>query len=275
MKHISYSILILLFCSSAYGGSFSVGGQVIEVPSPKGFYQVTNKMDAVYRLAQQMVDPMNDQLAYYIAETDVPIAMSGEIPTLERYFILKVNKNIKNMVVGTKEFSEFKKITKQQNNEIFKSVEKIMPELLEKTSKGISKEFDVDIALKITQMVPLEPHHETNNSISYSMYINIGMVAKETKEDFIVSATATYINVAGKVLFLYSYGPRNDVEWTRSASKIWEESILSQNSAPPVSSSGGSSFNWSKVIEKAIVGAIVGGLFAIFFGLFSRFKKKG
>lgn len=239
MKHIFNSIIIFLITGSAYAGSFSVGGTVVDIPSPEGFHQVTSNMDVVYRLSQQMTDPVNDQLAYYISEKDVPNAMSGGTPLLERYFILKVNKDIKNMIVDTNDFSDLKKVTKKQNNEIFKSVEEKMAAIIDETSKNISKEFDVNMAIKMTQMIPLSPHHETSNSFSYSAYINFGVTAQGSNEEFIASGTVTFINLAGKVLFLYCYGPQNDMEWTQTASRSWEESILSLNSLSPRGSSGG------------------------------------
>ncbi len=239
MKHIFNSIIIFLITGSAYAGSFSVGGTVVDIPSPEGFHQVTSNMDVVYRLSQQMTDPVNDQLAYYISEKDVPNAMSGGTPLLERYFILKVNKDIKNMIVDTNDFSNLKKVTKKQNNEIFKSVEEKMAAIIDETSKNISKEFDVNMAIKMTQMIPLSPHHETSNSFSYSAYINFGVTAQGSNEEFIASGTVTFINLAGKVLFLYCYGPQNDMEWTQTASRSWEESILSLNSLSPRGSSGG------------------------------------
>ncbi len=60
-----------------------------------------------------------------------------------------------------------------------------------------------------------------------------------TKENVIVSATCTYVNVAGKVLFLYCYGPQKDLEWTRSTTKAWATMVLDSNSQPPSHTSGG------------------------------------
>jgi hypothetical protein len=210
VKSIISSILILFFAELVNAGTFSVGGKDLEIPSPNGFSIVTQEMGAVYRLALQMVDPMNDQLAYYIDKSDVPVAVSGEMPSLERYFILKVNKKLKNMVIGSKDFSELMSVTKRQNREILRSVEKQMPGLMEKTSKGISKEFDLDFALRLSQMVPLDPHYETDNAFAYSMYINFGTTVEGLKEDFIVSATATFVNVAGKILFLTAMGRKKN-----------------------------------------------------------------
>jgi hypothetical protein len=274
MKKTLATILLIFIAGSAYAETFSIGGKELVIPTPQGFSRVTQEMDAVYRMSLQIIDPENDQLAYYISDSDIPTAMSGELPSLERTFLLKVNKQLKNMVVGSKDFIELKNTVKRQNKEIFESVKSQIPGLMKGASEGISEEFDVNFALQISQMIPLEPHYETDNALAYSMYINYGVSAEGTKEELIVSATATIVNISGKVLFLYCYGPQGELEWTRSASKSWAEDVMGSNTQPPAHSSGGRGMDWNKVVEKGIVGAITGGLIALIFGVLSIFKKK-
>ena len=274
MKRTLVAIVLTFIAGFAYADSFNIGGKDVVIPSPQGFSFVTQEMDAVYRLNLQMADPKNDQLAYYISDSDVPMAMNGELPPLGRTFLLKVNKQLKDIVIGSKDFAELKNMTKRQNKEIFESLKSKLPGLMKGASEGISKEFDVDFAMQISQMIPLESHYEVDNALSYSMYINYGVTTEGTKEESIVSATATYVNVAGKVLFLYCYGPQGELEWTRNASKSWVDQIMNSNSKPPASSSGSRGWDWNKVIEKGIVGAVTGGLIALIIGALSIFKKR-
>lgn len=274
MKKTLTVILLIFITGSAYAETFSVGGKELVIPSPQGFSRVTQQMDVVYRMSLQMVDPKNDQLAYYISDSDIPSAMAGELPSLERTFLLKVNKQLKNMVIGSKDFAELKSMTKRQNKEIFESVKSQVPGLMKGTSEGISQEFDVDFALQISQMLPLDPHYEADNALAYSMYINYGVSAEGTKEELIVSATTTFVNVSGKVLFLYCYGPQDELEWTRNASKSWAENVMISNIQPPTRSSDGRGMDWNKVFERGILGAIIGGLIALIFGVLSIFKKR-
>ena len=171
MKKTLTIVLLIFITGSAYAETISVGGKELVIPFPQGFSRVTQQMDAVYRVSLQMVDPKNDQLAYYISNSDIPSAMTGELPSLERTFLLKINKQLKNMVVGSKDFAELKSMTKRQNKEIFESVKSQIPGLMKGTSEGISKEFDVDIALQISQVIPLDPHYEADNALAYSMYV--------------------------------------------------------------------------------------------------------
>lgn len=278
MKIIIGSILILLLSGLVHATNFSVGGKDLEIPAPNDFSLVTKEMDAVYRLGLRMADPMNDQLAFYIVDSDVPIAMSGEMPSFNRYYLLKVNKKLKNRVVGSKDFAVLKTSVKSQNTELIKSVEKQMPGLMEKISNGISEEFDIDFAMKLSQVVPLNPHSESDCSFAYSMYVNYGTTIEGSTEDIIVSATSTIVNVAGKIIFLYCYGPQEELEWTRSASKAWEAMILASNAQPPLRSSGMGAFDWNKVLEKsaggAVVGAVVGCLGVLVLAIILKNKKR-
>lgn len=236
--------------------TFTINGKEIIVPVPEGFVRVTDDMTAVMRFVQQMADPMNDMLAYYIMESDVPAALVGEIPSLERTFILKVNKQLRNMTVGKNDFSQLKSLTKSQNQQMFEDIKAEIPEHMKNMSQGVSKEFNVDFAMNISQMVPLEPHYEAENALAFSMYINYGVSAGDEEIEEIVSGTSTFLNASGTVLFLYGYAPKDELEWTRAASMSWAEGVMASNSQPPAKSPG-RGIDWNKVMEKGLVGAIV------------------
>ena len=274
MKIYLVTALLLLHSLSIFAADvFMINGKEITVPAPEGFVCVTEDMATVMRFVSQMADPMNDTLAYYIAESDVPAAMAGEIPSLERTFILKVSKQLRNMTVGKNDFSQIKSMTKSQNQQMLKDVKSQIPEHMKKMSQGVSKEFNIDFAMNISQMVPLAPHYEAENALAFSMYINYGISAGNENIEEIVSATSTFLNASGTVLFLYGYAPKDDLEWTRAASMSWAESVMAKNSQPPEKSPG-RGIDWSQVMEKGLIGAIVGGLFALIAGMNSFFKQK-
>jgi hypothetical protein len=272
----SLTVLIVLTVIAGYAHAdiFEIGRKRINIPAPYGYSRITSQMDAVYRMSLRMVDPMNDQLAYYISDSEIPTAMAGDMPLLERYFLLKVNKQLKNMVVGKSDFLEFKSVIKRENKELFESIRSQFPGLMEKASEGISKEFDIDFAFKLSQVIPLDPHYESDNTLAYSLYAHFGVSVEGVDEEAILAATATFVNVAGKILFLYCYAPQDHIEWTRSASKTWAEKIMTSNPQPPAGSSGSRGMDWHKVFKKGVVGAIMGGLIGLIVGMFSIFKRK-
>ncbi len=212
--------------------SYDIGGKKITIPVPNGYVRVTEEMDAVYRLhhfSMQTVDPKSDLLASYIPESNAPIAREGDLPHNERMCAVLVNKSIKRQLMSYQDFAEFKSIIKFVNKEALKS---FMPEVqvrMDKTSQEISKEFGNDFAFEMSQLIPLDPHYESDNALSYSMYMT-GVSAGSSEEES-VYATYTLVNVSGKVFFLSCAGNQHDLEWTRNTSRAWLDKVTASNRA--------------------------------------------
>lgn len=93
MKRTVIICAVILNTINAYTETFNIGGTDVVIPPPEGFTIVTQEMDAVYRLNLRMEDPHNDQLAYYISDLDVPAAINGEMPSLEKHLLsMLINK---------------------------------------------------------------------------------------------------------------------------------------------------------------------------------------
>ncbi len=251
-------------------GLDGVKGVAVEVPTPAGYQRVTPEMEAVSLILEQMVDPANDTLANYILEAEAAIALLNEIPEMERTFALKVSKKLKGLVVTTQDFAHIKEVTKSEFKSIMDEVKSQMPEHMEVISEGMSEAFDVDLAMTISQMVPLEPHYEAENALAFSMYINYGLVAEDSDEKFVVAGTAMFVNAGGKVLFLYCFADQQDLEWTRSASQAWAEAVLATNPPPPA----GKSFGAMLMDKPGVWAGVIGGIVGCSVGLISMLKKK-
>lgn len=264
--------MFLISAASACADTFQIGDRTVTVPAPSGYVIVDDSMPGVKRLAEQMTDPMNDTLAFYIPESAVPVALAGGIPALDRYYMLKVNKQAINSVIGTRDFVKMREQVRKQNRQIIENVKAQLASHMDTMSKNLSAEYEVKLALSISQIAPLDPHVEEEHAFAYSMFINFGTKTENAESSVIVPGTATFVNASGKLLFLYAYGAKDDLEWTRSASSDWHEKILQVNAPPPVESSS-RGIDWSTVSSKALVGAIVGGLIALIGGLISKKKK--
>jgi hypothetical protein len=257
MKMHIYVIAGLMFAISVLvADTFTINGRVITVPTPKGFVRITGEMTAVNRFVQQMEDPLNDMLAYYIPESDVPDAMNGEIPRLERILILKVGKHARKFTIGKDDFSRLKEMIKSQNSTIFEKLKSMIPEHMNNISRGIGQEFDVDIALDISQMVPLEPHYEAENVLAYSIYVKSSIKDDAGTEESVVATTLSQVNASGVVLNMYCTAPSVDLEWTRDASITWSERVMSSNSQPPAKSPS-RGLDWRKIVIAGIMGGLV------------------
>lgn len=270
-RNIAITLLLLNSLSLSAADTFTINGQEIIVPVPRGFARVTEDMAALKPLNAQTAnaDPYNDTLAYYIKESKVPTAMAGDMPDLEKYFVLKVNKEMRNMTIGKDIFSQFKSVLKSQNQQTFQDIKAQIPEMMNNFSQGVSQDYNIDFAMNISQVVPLETHYEAENAMAYSMFVNYGSSTGGEKIEEIISATSTFLNTSGTVLFLFAYGPKGELEWTRSASMAWAESVMASNSKPP-SKSPGRGLDWAN----ASGGAIVGGLLALIASAVAIFRRK-
>ena len=277
-KRIWLALLITIFSTASRADTFEVGGEMIVVPAPRGFVRVTENMTALHHWLQQVAtsDVWNETLANYVPESVIPAAMAGDVPEMERYFILKVNKKLKDVTVGETYFAEFKRVARLANMEnMLRKGKRKMREGMRKMSEGMSRESSVDVDFEIGETVGLDPHYEDEDEIAHSMFSNYGAtVGREKKESWIVAATMTNLNVSGRLLFLYSYGSEGDLEWTRAVSKDWAARIAARNGPPRQRPRQGRMIDWGKVLDEGITGALAGGLLAGILTLIALFRRR-
>lgn len=274
------SSLLILFLSFfgiqfAYAETYRVDDTDLNIPAPIGFVRVTPQMNAVYRLSQLTTSSSNEQLAFYIQEKDGPAAMSGALPKLNRYFSLQLNKRLKGAIVTGKDFGNFKNVIKRQNADLIKSLESQFPSLFDIKSRQISKAFNIQIALRLTTMIPLEMHVDENNAFAYSFFGKLGISTEENQKDLILSGTCSFINVSDKVVFLYCYGEQDDLDWTRTASRDWAERILNNTSteAQKTTARTNQALDWGKVGERTLIG--VTAVAVVFLGSYLVSNSRG
>ena len=156
---------------------------------------------------------------------------------------------------------------------LFRSqVEAQLPQLVGKMNEGIKEQYDVDLALSVSQMVPMPVHEETDRTLSYSALVRYDMVDENGEPaPFVSVVTATLVHVKGKVLFLYSYAEESGLEWSRQASQQWANNVVSANPSDLQTTvketipSGVWNMNWEPMATKVGLAAIIGlavGLFA-------------
>jgi hypothetical protein len=237
---IQFSVILIcvLNCSTAFAEDYNIAGTVITVPAPEGFQPVTPDMGLAYRVVKYLRDSANYLKAYYISDADASIAKTGQRPSFQRTCTFKVNKQLEAPLLNKKDFNDFKAFVKKQNKDSIESIQSKLHPNASDTGDAFSEEFDVNVALKISNSVELEIHYETENAIANTKYLTY-----ETSKDrgapkrSVDVTTATIVNVAGKVIFLYCKSSQNDLEWTRDTAKAWTEKILAGNSPPPADSS--------------------------------------
>jgi hypothetical protein len=221
---------LLLVVSTALAHDVTIGGVAITIPEPSGFVAVTPQMSKLFEFDEQFVTPTNQGLVTFISEPDAEIASQGEIPDMTRRFSVQTLKSLMMVPVSHFDFEVAKRTLKSSNETISKQLERDAPGVMDKISKGFSKELDANVAFSIADAIPFPPHLETDRLLAFSMVLkyNIDTGAGEPTS-MIVAATTTLAHVRGKVLYLYCFADEADLDWTKEVSKSWAEAVVAEN----------------------------------------------
>ena len=236
-------------------------------------------MAALYELQKHFVAPSNIEFLGFVSEQAVPIALKGEIPDLTRRFTLQTAKSLVNQSATRADFDKLIIVVKSQNDEIKKKVEAAVGESVEKINEGFTEQYDIDLAMSVSQIIPLPVHVETDRSLAYSAFIKYSMNdAAGNPAPFVVAMTLTFIHVKGKILFLYSYADESGLEWSRSTSKQWAGALIESNPSDFQSSinellpAAVTAIDWRQAGEMALLGAFIGCLIGLAGWLVKRRK---
>jgi|GEM_PF-759011 len=276
---------ILLICSFAVsselvlGADISIGGTAFSVPAPAGYALVTNNMKPYSEFAMRFVPPSNMQFALFLPEAEAACAARGEMPNSVRRFYVQTAKIIVEPFVSTADFAEMKQSIKARNAEILKKAEAEIPGLLDEVSRGISEDYIVDLNLSMNQMLPFDPHYETERALAYSMIMKYNVNDENGRPSvFEAVGTLTLVHLKGKILFLYANAEKAGLDWSRAESRKWADMLIAANPsvgdiAAREASPARHGFDWQKVVERAILGAIIGGIVGAIGYVFGKNKK--
>lgn len=273
-------ILLLGLGLDARALEIEVGEQRINLPLPYGFVELTPAMSPYYETTRAYIAPSNLRYVTLITANDAEALLRGEDVELERYINVESEKAISATSVSPAQFAELRSILRSQIDDMYANIEKQMPELANEGNRKLSEEFDTDLAVELGGIVPLPIHLDTEHAIANSMFATVGgTVDGASIGTDVVAATTLFLHVKNKVLFVYVYGPESELEWTRETAEKWTTDILAANPLSAaeqraVESTDSPGIDWSKVLEKALIGALVGGAIGLFSFLFRKRKKQ-
>lgn len=207
--------------------AFSIGEKTIHIPAPDGYTLVSSDMVAINAMNESLQDTLNDLVATYIQNEETGTALAGVLPEMKRSYSVKVNKELKNEHFAESDFLEMQDIIEQQNAGTFEQIEYEINRINEQDGLE-SDDLDINNALQISKIIPLEVHSKNPHDFAHSMYINYGPEADST-EDNVVAATLSYVNIKGTVLFMYAFAPQHELDWTQDSSSQWINSTLAAN----------------------------------------------
>jgi len=230
-------IRLLIFCLAALAATASsaqeidIGNSKIELPAPAGFTRLTPAMSPYYETMKAYETDQSVRHATYLRTEDAEKLLAGELIELHRYVNVETPSNVINVDISDELFDELKVVLKTQNQELFKLAEAQIEEALESGDKAVNEEFDVDLAMTVTNMMMMPVHFESDDALAFSMFINYSVEVSDVgAEQDVTAATVVTSRVGGRLLNLNIYGKKTDLEWTQVFGAAYLERILAANS---------------------------------------------
>ena len=279
-------LVLVVISASALADTMSlqveIGGVRIDVQAPKGFHEISSLSPETRKLAETMTPPNNRLLAVFVSEEDLGRIMKGDPPMLERYMFLQTFRGLENSNVSNAKFQKIVSQVKEQQSMLLSKLKKDVATLVEGAAEKMSKEYELSLKIKMREQVPLGVFYEKHNAVGFSSLGKYQVETEGEKLDHVVASGTSFILTRSKILYAYVYGAykgQSDLDWVRSKSKEWANSLLSLNktskalSGHSYGSTSAPGIDWERVIDKAIVGAFAGGLIALFIGGFQGVKR--
>lgn len=212
--------------------AITVGGKILKVVPPKGFARV--KADEANKRflneAEAFVPNTNRLCAVYIDEREMGRLLNGESPNVAREMFVEVSKQIEAATLTKADFGGICSDFRATMARICDTFERDHPGFLDQVAGHLQETAGLDVALKVADVIPLPPHEESADSLSYSMYMKYSVKLGDGQPKTSVRVgTTVLLFVQDKVLFFYIYGTKDDLEWTRATAKDWSSQVLGAN----------------------------------------------
>jgi hypothetical protein len=228
------ALSVLAGAATCSAGETTVGEVKIAIPDPPGFAPVTPEMEPLYKLTKQLVAASNQEFLSFIPVSEVEAALQGQVPNLTRRFSVQGYRQLIPVMVSTADFEKIKVALKDENKKTFDKVRAQLPDLTDQINQGLAKELDINMAFSISSFIPSPAHLDTPQLFAFSaltqyeFHDDAGKAVQES-----VAGTTTFALVRGKLLYLYCYADKSDMEWTKEISRQWAEAVLAANPGEP------------------------------------------
>ncbi len=279
----SFWLLFLLAANPVIANTnveVDVGGVKIDVQAPNRFYEISSLSSETREIAAMGTPSTNRLLAVFVSEEDLGRIVKGESPILERYILLQVSRRLEAENISNMDFQKLVTHFKDQQNVLFGKYKDKIDGLLEGATKKMSEESDLLLKMELGENISLGIFLEQPNAFGFANLMKYRVAVEGEELDSIVAGGSSFILTRGKMLFAYVYSvyeTQDDVDWVRSKSKEWVNSLLVSNETATSNSvqrlSPITGIDWERIVGKGIVGAVVGGLLALIIGLFRRMKN--
>ena len=207
-----------------------IGNTEIKVPQVEGFQSI-GQSHIMHEIMLSFVPPTNELLDIKIANDDIDAEIRGMEPEYKRYIVMQTYIPTKNRSVTKTEFDQLRMFLDSQYEEMTKAIESKIDEMAEKGSKEISDKYSLEMAMKITDNVPLEIFYNQDQRFS-AMNLMTGSVDIEGQSESVSTTMGlNVLHVKGKIIYLYVYEESDSEaarDWVKKMSTDFSKAIIKQ-----------------------------------------------
>ena len=237
LRHeVKLKILFSLVCGSiSYSQTTTVnlGGTPIYLPAPVGFHEISTLSPENKRIAELSTYKNNRLLAVYYSEGDVGRIMKNENAELSKYMLVQTMDSAVKRKTSKSQFRDLADGIKDDQYKLWNQYKHKVEPWMEKTSSNIADAYNfINFEMKIGEPVPLGVFYDTPEAFSFAMLTKFSTSAEGENFESVIIGGSNIMLINNKMLFVYVYAnfhSQDDIDWVRSISKSWLESIQSSN----------------------------------------------
>ena len=235
---ISLIFAITGFCLSSSGraddtSTVSVGGTVIILPTPTGYYRVDGKnehIDAVFRAS---VGANVRPLAWYGSDVALAETLAGRMSADRGInFQALTGTLIEKVTVSESKFQSLKRDVIEDSKSLVGELDKRDMEAA--GSQAMSLLLKKAAAMRVGEMIPLGVYDESPESVSYSFLMKLTSLSADgtSKVSTIFVGAQSHVLLRGHLIQLScgtNYHKPDEIALVRELLKRWKDSIIQAN----------------------------------------------
>ena len=207
--------------------SINILGQELLITTPTGFVRIESTNEVTKAITKLAADPMNDILATFIPEEQLPAFLSGDLERLDtsKICFAKIYKKMKRVSPKPSLLHQTKEAMMKHGDQIFSKMKGIIGKYYDKRSKTLSEDFDAELATKLSDIAILPIHEEGASHFAFSGFFKLS----HSGEPEVSTSTCSMIYTKNTMPQLVVQGNKADLEWTRRVCSDWTKEFLKAN----------------------------------------------
>lgn len=205
IKKIGLFIVLLGLTSFTAAKEVTIGDVTINLPLQEGFVELP-ETHFYTEFMQDFTPQTNELLVIQAPKNELTQSLEMKAEQFSKSIVVQTFKGTKYRQVSKEEFGQVKDFMKQNFEQISETLRQRINNEMDASSSKVSNKYDVDVALSITDMVPLEIFAETENHYgsTYLMKSSVAVDGEAADNDNILMAINVML-VKGKIIYLYVY----------------------------------------------------------------------